>query len=137
MLAAPLSLSEAASLRHALRDARAEAERLRRAGGAASARADAAAAEAGAARRAGAAAAAGAERLAREVAALRAARDAAAAALEDVNAYAKRLESKVAGPGGFLVDQNARLRAALADATAAHAVSGGARAGARARGRAP
>ena len=120
-----LSASDAVALRRALRGAQLDTDNARALAKREAARADAMAAEAAGARRAAAGATAELERVAREVLGLRAARDAAAASLEDTAAYAKKLENKVAGSGGFLVEQNARLRAALGDATAAHAVRGG------------
>ena len=112
-------------MRRQLREAQVESDRLRKLSEREAARADAQQGDAGAAKRAAASATGERERLAREVVALRVARDNSAAALEDSNAYAKKLENKVAGPGGFLVDQNARLRGALSETAAQHSVRRG------------
>jgi hypothetical protein len=119
----PSTTSEASILRHQLRDAYVETDRLRKLAEKEAARADSQYGDANAARRASACATSEAERLSREVIALRVARDNTAAALEDSNTYAKKLENKVAGPGGFLVDQNAKLRHALTETVAQHSVS--------------
>ena len=119
----PSTTSEASLLRHQLRDAHVESDRLRKLAEKEAARADSQYGDANAARRASACAISEAERLSREVLALRVARDHTAAALEDSNTYAKKLENKVAGPGGFLVDQNAKLRNALNETVAQHSVS--------------
>lgn len=55
------------------------------------------------------------ERAQRELLQLRQGRDAAAAALAENEAYVRKLEAKVTGPGNFLVEQNTRLRAVAAE----------------------
>jgi hypothetical protein len=105
------------------REASADAARIHTLYEKQSARADAAQMEAVAARRAAAAARSDAERLAREVTLLRAARDESNAALEENNAYIRKLEARITAGGkhAFLIEQNTKLRVALADVSSSHA----------------
>ncbi len=83
-------------------------------------------AELAASRRAASAAAHENERLSREVLLLREARDAAQTEARESEAFAKKLEVKLlAGKGTYLVEQNVRQRASLADLQREHEVRAG------------
>ena len=89
-------------------------------------RADALQAEASALRRSSSQQQAELERLVREAGFLKQARDAAVGSLEENSAYVKKLELKLTGgKGQYLVEQNTKLRSALAEAHGQHAVSAG------------